>query len=87
MASLDPDAVGGAIQRAEERRTGGMRYLAGQLEEQGLLRDGVSPEAAAHLMWVLTSFDGFDLLYTGRGMTADEVAEAFIDTAERTLLR
>jgi len=87
MASLDPDAVGGAIQRAEERRAGGMRYLAGQLEEQGLLRDGVSPEEAAHLMWVLTSFDGFDLLYAGRGMTADEVAQTFIDTAERALLR
>jgi AcrR family transcriptional regulator len=87
MASLDPDAVGGAIQRAEERRAGGMRYLAGQLEEQGLLRDRVSPEAAAHLMWVLTSFDGFDLLYAGRGMSADEVAQTFIDTAERALLR
>jgi AcrR family transcriptional regulator len=87
MASLDPDAVGGAIQRAEERRAGGMAYLASQLEQQQLLRDGVTPEDAAHLMFVLTSFDGFDLLFAGRGMTADQVAETFIDTAEHTLLR
>jgi hypothetical protein len=38
-------------------------------------------------MFVLTSFDGFDLLFSGRGMTADQVAEAFIETAERALLR
>jgi AcrR family transcriptional regulator len=87
MASLDPDAVGGAINRAEERRARGMAYLAGQLEQQGLLRDGVTPEAAADLMFVLTSFDGFDLLFTGRGLDADRIAESLIETAERTLLR
>jgi len=87
MASLDPDAVGGAIQRAEAKRANGMAYLAGQLEEQKLLRTGVTPAAAADLMFVLTSFDGFDLLFSGRGMTADQVAEAFIETAERALLR
>ena len=87
MASLDPDAVGGAIQRAEAKRANGMAYLAGQLQEQQLLRNGVTPAAAADLMFVLTSFDGFDLLFSGRGMTADQVAEAFIETAERALLR
>jgi AcrR family transcriptional regulator len=87
MASLDPDAVGGTIQRAEENRWGGMRRLAAQLEQQQLLREDVTPEAAAQFMFVLTSFDGFDLLYSGRGMSADEVAEAFIRSAERTLLR
>ena len=87
MASLDPDAVGGAIQRAEAKRANGMAYLAGQLQEQQLLRNGVTPAAAADLMFVLTSFDGFDLLFSGRGMTADQVAKAFIETAERALLR
>ena len=86
MASLDPDAVGGTIQRAEEKRWGGMVRLASQLEEQGLLRDDVTPDAAAQFMFVLTSFDGFDLLYSGRGRSADEVAETFIRSAERTLL-
>jgi hypothetical protein len=32
-------------------------------------------------------FDSFDQLYTGRGMSADEVAAALIATAERSLCR
>ena len=28
-------------------------------------------EQAADVLWLLTSFDGFDLLYTGRGLPAD----------------
>lgn len=86
MAELDADAVGGAIQRIERRRARGMAHLAGRLEEQGLLRPDVSAEQAAHLLWLLASFDAFDLLYTGRGMTADEVADTMIATAERSLL-
>ena len=32
-------------------------------------------EEAAHVLWLLTSFDAFDLLYTGRGLSLDEVVE------------
>jgi hypothetical protein len=37
-------------------------------------------------LWVLTSFDGFDLLYSGRGLSADEVARVLVHVAERSLL-
>jgi AcrR family transcriptional regulator len=86
-AMLDPEATGGAVQRMESRRAGGMAYLARRLAEQGLLRSDITVERAADLLWVLTSFDGFDLLYTGRGLSADEVADVLIETAERTLYR
>jgi hypothetical protein len=33
------------------------------------------------------SFDSFDLLHTGREITADKVATALITTAEHSLLR
>jgi hypothetical protein len=36
---------------------------------------------------VLTSFDSFDLLYTGRALAVEEVADRLVDTAERGLLR
>jgi AcrR family transcriptional regulator len=85
MADLDPDAVGGAVHRAERNRTAGMASLAQRLAEQGELRPGVSPETAAHLLWVATSFVTFDLLHTGRGLSADEAADLLIETAERTL--
>jgi AcrR family transcriptional regulator len=87
MAELDAEAVGGAVQREEERRTGGMAYLARRLAEQNVLRPDVTVDEAAHLLWVLTSFDAFDLLYTGRGLSADEITRLLITTAERSLYR
>jgi AcrR family transcriptional regulator len=87
MSALDPESVGGAMVRLEERRWGGMQYLAGRLAEQDQLRSDVTAEAAADVLWMLASFASFDSLYTGRGLSADEVATVLIATAERTLCR
>jgi AcrR family transcriptional regulator len=86
MAELDPDAVGGAMQRSEQRRAQGMMRLAGRLARRGLLREGLTAKRAADRLWVLTSFDGFDLLYSGRGLSADEVARVLVDIGERSVL-
>jgi AcrR family transcriptional regulator len=87
MTLLDPEAMGGAVQRWEENRAGGMEYLARRLAEQDILRPEVTVEEAANLLWLLSSFDSFDQLYTGRGLPVDEVARALITTAERSLCR
>jgi AcrR family transcriptional regulator len=87
MSALDPESVGGAMVRLEQRRWGGMQYLAGRLAEQDRLRADVTVEEAADVLWMLASFGSFDALYTGRGMTADEVARVLAATAERTLCR
>jgi len=47
----------------------------------------VTVERATNLLWVLTSFDSFDLLHTGRCHTADNAAEILINVAERALCR
>jgi AcrR family transcriptional regulator len=86
MAQLDEEAVGGSVRRIEEERTAGMARLARRLAEQGQLRPGVTVEEAENILWVLTSFESFDLLYTGRGLSADGVAALLIDMAERALL-
>ncbi len=86
MAELDPDAVGGAMQRSEQRRAKGMMRLARRLARDGLLREGLTVRRAADRLWVLTSFDAFDLLYTGRRQSADAVAGALVDMAERGVL-
>jgi AcrR family transcriptional regulator len=85
MSALDPDSVGGAIERLEARRWGGMQYLAGRLAEQNRLRADVTVEEAADVLWMLAGFGAFDALYTGRGMSADDVSRTLIATAERTL--
>jgi AcrR family transcriptional regulator len=86
MSALDPDAVGGAMARSEERRAQGMRRLARRLSRHGALRDGLTAQQAADRLWVLTSFDAFDLLYTGRGLSASEVARTLVEMAERSVL-
>ena len=86
MAALDPEAVGGAMQRSEERRAKGMMRLGRRLARNGLLREGLSAKKAADRLWLLTSFDAFDLLYDGRGLSANEVARVLVDVAERSIL-
>ncbi|HEX2498495.1 MAG TPA: TetR/AcrR family transcriptional regulator [Actinomycetes bacterium] len=86
-AALDPEATAGAIQRGEERRAGGMAYLARRLAEQGLLRPELTAHDAAHILYLITSFDAFDLLYTGRELPIDEVASLLVTTAEQAVCR
>jgi AcrR family transcriptional regulator len=87
MAMIDPDVEAGAMQRMEERRFSGMTYLAGRLAEQDVLRPDLSTADAAHILFVLTSFDAFDLLYAGRGRPADEVGALLATMAERAVCR
>ena len=86
MAALDPDAVGGAMQRSEERRAAGMARLARRLSRQGLIREGLTAKQAADRLWVLTSFDAFDLLFSARGLSANAAADGLVDMAERSVL-
>jgi hypothetical protein len=85
MAQLDADAVGGAIQLMEEGRAQGALYRAQRLAEQKLLRPDVTVSEGADLLWVLTSFDSFDALYTGRGLSLDKIADRLVTAAERSL--
>lgn len=87
MARVDPDSVGGAVEAKEHNRSGGMSYLARRLHQQGALLPDVTPEHAADVLWMLCSFEAFDLLHTGRSLTVDAAAKALADTAERALCR
>jgi AcrR family transcriptional regulator len=87
MAQLDAKAVGGAVQRLEAGRSAGMARLAERLAAQDLLRPDVTPEDAANMLWLLSSFDSFDVLYTGRGLSLDAVVEIQTAMAERSLYR
>jgi AcrR family transcriptional regulator len=82
MTRLDPDAVGGAVERIEQRRAEGMAWAARRLGRQKQLKPGVSATRAAHVLWLVASFDAFDLLYTGRGLSARETGRILVDTFE-----
>jgi AcrR family transcriptional regulator len=85
MAQLDEQAVGGVVRRMDEERAAAMARLAGRLAEQGVLRKELGVEDAAHLLWMFSSFESFDSLYTGRGLSAEHTIELLIETAERAL--
>ena len=87
MAQLDEPAVAGVVRRRETDRAAGMARLAGRLGEQDLLLPNVSVPQAEHTLWVLTSFESFDSLYTGRGLPTDAVADLLFETAERALCK
>ena len=86
LARLGDEAVAAAIGRREEERTAGMAGISRRLAARGHLRKGMGATRAAHLLWMLTSFDAFDQLWSGRGMEADAIADLLFETAERTLL-
>ena len=52
-----------------------------------MLRDGITVEYAAHVLWMLTSFESFDTLYTDRGLSVDETIAMIIKTAEDAVCR
>jgi AcrR family transcriptional regulator len=86
MAQLDAHAVGDVVARMDGERANGMRRLAARLAEQGLLREDLDVEDAEHVLWMLTSFDSFDALYTGRGLSIDSTVELLVDTVEHAVL-
>lgn len=87
MGLLDPGAMAGAAQRLEKSRADGMEYLARRLADQGALRPDVTEAVATDILWVITSFDSFDLLYTDRGLSTNAVSDVLIAMAERALLK
>ena len=62
-----------------------MLHLARRLSKAGVLRDDLTVKQAANLLWVFTSFDAFDLLYTGQGMSVTAAADLLATAAERAL--
>jgi AcrR family transcriptional regulator len=87
MSQIDPDSVGGAVAKREHNRKGGMLHLARRLSQEGVLRDDVTVKQAANLLWVLTSFESFDLLHTAQGLSVTATADLLATTAERALCR
>ena len=85
MTKLDPDATGGAVVRIEERRAEGMAWASRRLARQKQLKPGVSAGRAAHVLWLVASFDAFDMLYTGRGLPARETGRILADTFENAV--
>lgn len=68
------------------RRAANMRLLVADLRSTGELRDDLSDDDAADLVWSLNSPEWFTLV-TGRGRTPEQYADLLADVLVHTLLR
>ena len=71
----------------QEQRLAGMERFARLLEEEGVLRAGLTVEDARDVLWTITSNATHDLLVTRRGWTGERYGEWLGDTLARLLLR
>ena len=85
-ADLDADAAG-ARRVLDDGRAEGTAHLVGRLADAGLLRAGVTRQEAADVLYLLTSFDSFDQLYTERHLDEAAVTDRFRLLVEGSLLR
>ncbi|MET0460657.1 MAG: helix-turn-helix domain-containing protein [Ilumatobacteraceae bacterium] len=85
-ADLDPDAAD-AFAVLDGGREAGTTHLIGRLDDADLLHPDVSRQEAADVLFLLTSFDTFDQLYTGRKLDEAAVTARLRAVVERTLLR
>lgn len=86
LAMVDPDAAAVAAEM-DEVRLRGLRSLARRLGEQGYLRPELDHEQAVEILWVLTSWNSFDQLYSGRGLDQPAAAQRLVTMARLTLCR
>ena len=84
LALLDPD-VAHAAARFEFGRPEGMADLARRLKAGGQLRPEITEAEAADVLWVVTAFETFSLLFHGRGLSAEDAAARLIAMATRSI--
>lgn len=74
LAAFDPDAKK-LSEGFEQGRRRDVRRMADRLAAQGYLAHGWSRRQLADLLWVVTSFETFDLLHSGRELPARAAAQ------------
>jgi AcrR family transcriptional regulator len=86
LAAADPEIRQLVVQR-DRNRLALVTRLAERLGAQRCLRPGCSIQKAIQTLWLLSSFEAFDQLFTGQRLAADDIAALLFELAERALLR
>ncbi len=85
-ASAEP-ALAALWTEIGERRAGNMRLLAGELAETGSLREGVSIDEAADVIWATNAAEFYVLLVQQRGWGTERYERWLADAWQRLLLK
>jgi AcrR family transcriptional regulator len=84
LAAVDAD-IRPILALAERDRLPLLARLVDRLAGAQLLAPSYSSDEALHVLWMLSSFEAFDQLFTGRGLPVEEVARLLGDLAVATL--
>jgi AcrR family transcriptional regulator len=84
--SSDPDCAA-LWAEITERRATNMRVIAASLRATGDLREDLSDERVADVIWSMNAAEYWDLLVRQRGWTPEDFAEWLTDAWNRLLLR
>jgi len=79
------DEISRVIADVEQNRLPLLAGLVERLEAAGQLSPDVPPARALDVLWMLSSFEAFDQLLTGRALTVEEVAEILTHLTVRGL--
>jgi hypothetical protein len=80
-ASQRSDEAKELVAGFEQNRRNGMKEMADRLAKEGYLGEGYSRRSLADLLWIATSFETFDLLHSGQGLSAQAAAEMVLAMA------
>jgi AcrR family transcriptional regulator len=86
-AAADDPALVELLREADAQRLARMRHNSGVLAKRRFLRAGLSPEAAADIMWAYTSPELYELLVLRRDFTLAQFGEFVGRALEAALLR
>lgn len=86
-AAVDDPACAQVWSTIAERRATNMRVLAAELRATGELRDDLTDDTVADVLWSMNAAEYWDLLVRQRGWPADEFARWLTDAWIRLLLR
>jgi AcrR family transcriptional regulator len=84
LAAVDPE-IRQVLFQVEQQRLPLLTRLVERLADAGYLAAGCSRSRAVDVLWLLSSFEAFDQLFTARQLPVEEVAEVLFDLAARSL--
>jgi hypothetical protein len=84
-AAVEPE-MAQLLDESDTSRLERMRDHARFLDQRGYLRDGVTPERAADVMWTCSSAELYELLVMKRGWDLEQFATFVADLMITTLL-
>jgi AcrR family transcriptional regulator len=84
LAAVDPE-IRDVLASADQHRLVLVTRLVDRLADAGQLAAGCSRDRAIDVLWLLSSFEAFDQLFTGRRLPPREVATVLLDLARCVL--